>query len=142
MDSTPHSRNDSGLATVEFAIVGSLLLMLAFAIITFGNILAKKSAITSAVQDAARAASLPQGCSGSPCTEPQMKTIFTNHTGITTGVTFNPAAPCMFTNGVADPSTNAEMTVTYPMPVDVIDISVTSINVKATGMMPCGSSTG
>ena len=43
--------------------MGSLLLMLVFAILTFGNILANKSAITSAVQDAARAASLPQGCS-------------------------------------------------------------------------------
>ena len=32
-----HSRNDSGLATVEFAIVGSLLLMLVFAIITVGH---------------------------------------------------------------------------------------------------------
>jgi Flp pilus assembly protein TadG len=141
MKRSPHPRNDSGLATVEFAIVGSLLLMLVFAILTFGNILAKKSAITSAVQDAARAASLPQGCSGAPCTLSQMKTIFTNHTGITTGVIFDDVAskPCTFTNGVAPAGTNAVMKVTYPMPVRVIGISTSTINVTATGMMPCGS---
>jgi TadE-like protein len=139
MDSTHRSRNDSGLATVEFAIVGTLLLMLVFAILTFGNILAKKSAITSAVQDAARAASLPHGCSGSGCTPAQMQTIFTNHTGITTGVTFDTTTPCLFTNGVAPAGTNAVLKVTYPMPVHVIGISVSSIHVQATGMMPCGS---
>jgi hypothetical protein len=139
MKRSPDSRNDSGLATVEFAIVGSLLLMLVFAIITFGNILAKKSAITSAVQDAARAASLPQGCSGSACTAAQMQTIFTNHTGITSGVTFDTTTPCVFTNGVAPAGTNAVMKVTYPMQVDVLGIAVSSINVSATGMMPCGS---
>ena len=113
MDSTPHSRNDSGLATVEFAIVGSLLLMLVFAVLTFGNILANKSAITSAVQDAARAASLPQGCSGSPCTPAQMQTIFTNHTGITTGVTFNTTTRvCSPT--VSPAGTNAVMTSPIP----------------------------
>jgi hypothetical protein len=139
MDSTHHSRNDSGLATVEFAIVGSLLLMLVFAILTFGNILAKKSAITSAVQDAARAASLPQGCSGSPCTLAQMKAIFTDHTGIpATDVTVDPISkPCAFTNGVAPAGTNAVMKVAYPMPYNVMGLNG-SINVSATGMMPCG----
>ena len=36
MDRSPNSRNDSGLATVEFAIVGSLLCLLVFAIISVG----------------------------------------------------------------------------------------------------------
>ena len=36
MNRSPHSHEDSGLATVEFAIVGSLLCLLVFAILSVG----------------------------------------------------------------------------------------------------------
>jgi hypothetical protein len=138
VERSPHSRNDSGLATVEFAIVGSLLLMLVFAVITFGNILASKSALTSAVQDSARAASLPQGCSGHACSVAEMKNIVAAHTGLSSGITYTTTTTCVWnTSGVS--SGNAKIVAKRTMPISVIGVPVTSITLTATGMMPCGS---
>jgi hypothetical protein len=61
MNSTPHSRNDSGLATVEFAIVGSLLLMLVFAIGSLGILWGAKQQVAFAANEAAHAASVHVG---------------------------------------------------------------------------------
>lgn len=46
--------NDRGAAAVEFALVVPILLMLVFAIITFGFLLAQKLAIENAARQAAR----------------------------------------------------------------------------------------
>ena len=54
----PHAGLDreSGLATVEFALVSLLLLGLLFGIITYGMILAVKGTVTQAAAEGARAA--------------------------------------------------------------------------------------
>ena len=50
----PRQHNDRGAAAVELALVLPILLMLLFAIITFGFLLAQKLAIDSAARQAAR----------------------------------------------------------------------------------------
>jgi Flp pilus assembly protein TadG len=58
MDRSSHSRNDSGLATVEFAIVGSLLCLLVFAIISVGIFINAHMQAADAARFEARAAAL------------------------------------------------------------------------------------
>jgi hypothetical protein len=54
------SRSDSGLATVEFAIVGSLLIMLMIAIAVMGLLWGAKQQVAGAANAAARAAAVHQ----------------------------------------------------------------------------------
>jgi Flp pilus assembly protein TadG len=58
MKHPPHSHNDSGLATVEFAIVGSLLCLLVFAIISVGIFINAHMQAADAARFQARAAAL------------------------------------------------------------------------------------
>lgn len=133
------SCNDEGLATVEFALVGGLLILLVTAIISFGGALAAKSALTSAVQDAARAASLPKGCNGDACTPNDMKIIVTNHTGAA-DVTYEAPTPTPCT-WAADGSSsgNAKIVAKRSYPISVVGMTITNLPISAIGMMPCGS---
>jgi hypothetical protein len=58
MDHSPDPRNDSGLATVEFAIVGSLLCLLVFAIISVGILINAHMQAADAARFQARADAL------------------------------------------------------------------------------------
>jgi Flp pilus assembly protein TadG len=58
MKRSPHPHNDSGLATVEFAIVGSLLCVLVFAIISVGIFINAKMQAANQARLLARAAAL------------------------------------------------------------------------------------
>ena len=58
MAHTPHHRNDDGLATVEFAIVGSLLLLLVFAILSVGVLISAHTEAADEARFQARAAAL------------------------------------------------------------------------------------
>jgi Flp pilus assembly protein TadG len=58
MKRSPHSHEDSGLATVEFAIVGSLLCLLVFAIISVGIFINAHMQAADTARFEARAAAL------------------------------------------------------------------------------------
>ena len=58
MNRSPHSHDDSGLATVEFAIVGSLLCLLVFAILSVGIFINAHMQAADTARFQARAAAL------------------------------------------------------------------------------------
>jgi Flp pilus assembly protein TadG len=98
MKRSPHSHEDSGLATVEFAIVGSLLCLLVFAIISVGIFINAHMQAADAARFQARAAAL--ACS---------PTDITNGTIVTKTVT---KAYAWFVPFIAYPG-DAEETVSY-----------------------------
>ena len=58
MNRSPHSHDDSGLATVEFAIVGSLLCLLVFAILSVGIFINAHMQAADQARQQARSAAL------------------------------------------------------------------------------------
>jgi Flp pilus assembly protein TadG len=57
---SPHTRNDRGIAAIEFVIVFPFLLLILFAIVVMGGYMSAKTRLIGAVRDAGRAAALSQ----------------------------------------------------------------------------------
>jgi Flp pilus assembly protein TadG len=99
MARTPLRRSDDGLATVEFAIVGSLLLLLVFAILSVGFFISAHTEAADEARFQARAAALL-------CTPAQVQANVVVTKSVTKPVTW-------FVPFIPAPASSATETVSY-----------------------------
>ena len=116
----PRRGNDRGAAAVEFALVVPILLMILFAIITFGFLLAQELAIENAARQAARYGAVENRTCDEVIAEATsaaqpLVDLATGTIAVTRGPAGSGGSPCSGEpcKGSADKD-NVKVTITYP----------------------------
>ena len=126
-------RDERGAAVVEFALILPILVMFVFGIVEFGRAYNARIELTAAVREGARAAAVADPSDDPLATEAATNATINGARGLTPPLT--PAQVSVITCG---PSTNAEVTTTYPFKYDIPFVGTFAKDLTATGVFRCG----